>query len=924
MYSSKEKQASLESVLNNTESSIMLLKAVRNKKCQIVDFEYVYTNDQTLRSVERKSLVGKKMTEQFPEVKNPDLLNTYIAVAETGQSFKGEADINPFGYPVWAQVFAQKFAEGVLVTYFDITERKKTEEEIFRLKDEVAQRAQDKYQALFDSIDEGFAIQEVVTDENGNATDVIYLEVNEAFEKISGMKDPGGKKASEMLPKLEQHWLDTQTHIYKTGTPLRGEHYSTDLGKWITFHFSRIGAAGSPLIGVVFNDITERKQRELHQQFLIKFSDALRAEPDADAIANYAIQMLSEHLQLDHCYVGIASLNDNRGTFPYQFGNEKVPSMPADGVSLSDFPDALRTTFEQTLVIADFQNIEGLTQTEKQNFAALGFGALVVANVRKEEKKPYWSINAVSARPRNWTVNEIQLIEDVTERTWAAVERAKAEEALRASEEKYRTLFETMSQAFQENEIIRDENGRAIDHMLLSANPQFERLTGLNLRDFIRVPVRQIFPHSEDFWLELFDRVARSGIPERHEHKHATLDRWFDVYAFSIKGDRVGVLFDDISERIAREEREREAEAMYRERLEREVRERTIELKESRDSLQTIFDTTLVGMSVFAPVRDVNGQITDFRIVTVNRKVERSSGRSDMIGRLYAELFPGIKEMGLFDLMVKTIETGEPGKMDYHYTYEGIDRWYSTMFVKGEDILVSTNIDITERILAEEQLRKLEADKQREIFEVSLSALEKERHRISESLHNGIGQLLYGAKINMTGFGYGMAQEEFKENKTYIGELLTEAIKETRRISHELMPTTLEQFGLKSAIDDICTQLSNGTKFRCHITGLHRRIEKYLELAVYRTAQELMTNVVKHAQATECEVEISIGHKTIRISVQDNGQGMPAVVEHKPGIGLAAIRSKIELLKGKVSVDSKLGKGTFIEVIIPKPEKTEF
>jgi signal transduction histidine kinase len=275
----------------------------------------------------------------------------------------------------------------------------------------------------------------------------------------------------------------------------------------------------------------------------------------------------------------------------------------------------------------------------------------------------------------------------------------------------------------------------------------------------------------------------------------------------------------------------------------------------------------------------------------------------------------------LFDLIVKAIETGEPQSTEYFYPHEGFNKWFTCMFVKFGDGVVATNMDTSDRKRAEEQVRKLEAEKQREIFEVSLSTLEEERHRISESLHNGIAQILYGIKINMSGLTYGMQENEFRETKSYINQLLTDSIVETRRISHELMPTTLEQFGLKSAIDDICLQLTDGTKFNCQITGMHRRMEKYLELAVYRTAQELMTNVIKHAKATECTVLVNIGRQEITIRVSDNGKGLASTQTHKPGIGLASIRSKINLLNGEVNLSSVPGEGTTVEVIIPQPEK---
>ena len=190
--------------------------------------------------------------------------------------------------------------------------------------------------------------------------------------------------------------------------------------------------------------VTARKKiedSEERQAFLLRFSDTLREESNVDAIANRALQMLSGHLKLDRCYIGVYQLAEDRGVFPYQVGNERVPPVPAS-LRLSDFPDALRVAFDRTLVIDDITKAEDLSDTDRQNLGALGMCALVAATLRHGEANPLWSIVVVSASPRHWTLNEVTLIEEVTERTWAAVERAKGEYELRKTEEQLRAVLE--------------------------------------------------------------------------------------------------------------------------------------------------------------------------------------------------------------------------------------------------------------------------------------------------------------------------------------------------------------------------------------------------------------------------------------------------------------------------------------------------
>jgi signal transduction histidine kinase len=229
------------------------------------------------------------------------------------------------------------------------------------------------------------------------------------------------------------------------------------------------------------------------------------------------------------------------------------------------------------------------------------------------------------------------------------------------------------------------------------------------------------------------------------------------------------------------------------------------------------------------------------------------------------------------------------------------------------------DMDITATRQAEEKIRKMQAEQQQEIFRVTLASQEEERRRISESLHNGLGQLLYAIKISMAHLTERQAvskPEDFTEAKRYTEKLLMDSIAECRRISHELMPSILEEFGLKAAVQDVCQQLSKGIRFKCAIKEPYRRIDSYMQLAVFRTVQELMLNVVKHSQATEARTEISIDESQVFICVQDNGRGI-GMPNDNEGIGLASIRSKVELLNGQVLISPRGTSGTTVTVTIP-------
>lgn len=201
----------------------------------------------------------------------------------------------------------------------------------------------------------------------------------------------------------------------------------------------------------IFRDVTEqkrtekaRREREKHQRFLLRLSDALRAEADAEAVAERAIRMLLEHLQLDRCYVAAYRLSDDRADIRHQVGNADIAPLP-DVVRLSDFPEVLKAVSEQTLVIEDASTTGELSDADTRSLDSLGLRAFIAATLRRGKSSPIWAIVAASARARHWTRDEIALVEEVTERTWTVIERVRSEATRRESEMRFRAFVSSTS-----------------------------------------------------------------------------------------------------------------------------------------------------------------------------------------------------------------------------------------------------------------------------------------------------------------------------------------------------------------------------------------------------------------------------------------------------------------------------------------------
>ncbi len=119
-----------------------------------------------------------------------------------------------------------------------------------------------RYRTLFDSIDEGFCIIEVIFDAAGKPIDYRFLETNPSFEKQTGLADAKGKRVREFAPKHEEHWFQIYGHVATTGEPIRFRNQAAQLHRWYDVYAFRYGDPEDHQVGVLFNDITENKRKE--------------------------------------------------------------------------------------------------------------------------------------------------------------------------------------------------------------------------------------------------------------------------------------------------------------------------------------------------------------------------------------------------------------------------------------------------------------------------------------------------------------------------------------------------------------------------------------------------------------------------------------------------------------------------------------
>ncbi|MCC3157654.1 PAS domain S-box protein [Hymenobacter sp. 15J16-1T3B] len=228
--------------------------------------------------------------------------------------------------------------------------------------------------------------------------------------------------------------------------------------------------------------------------------------------------------------------------------------------------------------------------------------------------------------------------------------------------------------------------------------------------------------------------------------------------------------------------------------------------------------------------------------------------------------------------------------------------------------------DVTERNRLMEEATGLRLQREKEVLSAIMHTQEDERKRIAEALHNGVGQLLYAAKLHL----YNQPVEE-GHRAAALG-LLNEAIKSTRTISFELTPNILEDFGLKTALEELCKRIpKQNLDVHLSVGELPAALPILLETAVYRIVQELLNNVIKHAEAREAFIYVEPQGPQLHVSVEDDGVGFDVemATQKRGGIGLAGIRNRVGLLAGQLTIRSMPGRGTTISIEIPLPKPGE-
>lgn len=452
-------------LFNSIDQGFCIIEVLFNDVGEPYDYRFLEINPAFSLQTGIKDGVGKRIGELAPEHET-FWFKTYGHIARTGESARFEHEAAALGkyYDVYAFRVGEAGENQVAILFNDIGGRKQVEEAL--------RKSEEKFRNLFNSIDEGFVINELLYNEAGIAYDTLVLETNPSFDRMMQTSNAVGKRAKEIFPNAEDSWFEAYASVVETGESQRFENYLASLDRWFELHISRVGDAGSQRFAIVFNDITERKQREQQQEYLLEISDAGRSIADPIAIEETVTCAAMEYFEADRCYycelvAGNAVIKHDafRGNLPPVSGtypldsfalfkrvvDEGRPFVVNNAVTSDKLDEPLRALCIQLQVIS-FVDVPVM-----KNGEAVGMLCIV------------------QSTPRNWAAHEVRLASETAERIWAAVERAKAEKALRSNQQQLQELLK-----------IREDFIAVASHELktpITSIKAYAEIVAINLRE---------------------------------------------------------------------------------------------------------------------------------------------------------------------------------------------------------------------------------------------------------------------------------------------------------------------------------------------------------------------------------------------------------------------------------------------------------
>jgi signal transduction histidine kinase len=262
------------------------------------EHRWVFANHAFERLFANRAVSGVTVLETFPETVEQGFIALLDRVYATGERFVGEQSPLRLAPRTADEVVRELYLDfsyepiraaagtvtGIFISGFDVTARV--------LATAALREREERYRALFNAIDEGFCLLEMIFDEDERPIDYRFLETNATFERQTDLVGAVGRTARELVPNLEAHWFAVYGRVALTGEPIRFVEGSDEMGRWFDVYATRVGGEASRTVALLFTDITARRRAEAEREAL------LAAEREARAAAEAAVQARDTFLSI--------------------------------------------------------------------------------------------------------------------------------------------------------------------------------------------------------------------------------------------------------------------------------------------------------------------------------------------------------------------------------------------------------------------------------------------------------------------------------------------------------------------------------------------------------------------------------------------------------------------------------------------------
>jgi PAS domain S-box-containing protein len=475
-------------------------------------------------------------------------------------------------------------------------------------------------------------------------------------------------------------------------------------------------------------------------------------------------------------------------------------------------------------------------------------------------------------------------------------EKREAAEKLKASEQKYRTLVE---QAF-DGILVYSSDG-----VILDCNDTAGNYMGYTKTELRSLTIQQLFFEEDLKKNPLYFKTLKKGYPTFDYRKLKRKDGSCLEMEISTKMMPDGNMIATARDITERKKAEQQKEFDH-------------------NNLSALINNT----------KDLMWSVDrDLKLITFNDSFNEAitlmSGKALIKGRdiLSTQFTEDQRER--YEVLYNRALAGETFTIIDHFV-ASIEIWTEISFypIRHEGQVIGTacfSRDITERLKAEKELRRMEQDKleskieeQKRITRAMLIAQEKERNAIGIELHDNVNQILVGTNLilSMTRSSPDNIQELITSSMNH----LQEAIQENRKIAHVFVPPDFEQetlvTQLKKLIDNMLTASNIDIQFSTQQFN-EDLLDNERKLNIYRIAQEQCTNIVKYAKiATAVNIVLASTGNSFKMTIKDNGAGMDAD-KKTTGIGLRNINSRLALFNGVARITTAPGKGFELDIEIP-------